>query len=114
MERGRPGRTYILGGPHHTVQQVFGRAGRLAGRRREPIPVPASLLRPPAVGLGILGRVFGALSGPAERLRLAAGVTHLGDDSRARRELGYEPRPLSEGLPDTVRGLLEQLMDEVA
>jgi nucleoside-diphosphate-sugar epimerase len=113
MERGRPGWTYILGGPRHGVREVFTLAGRLAGKRREPFPVPARLLRPAAAGLRALSWPFPVLAGPAERLRLAAGVTQLADDSRARRELGFDPRQLSEGFPDTVRGLLEELMDEV-
>lgn len=113
MERGRAGRTYIMGGPMHTVREVFDTASRLIGRRRDPIPVPAIMLRPVAAAARLLAWPLPMLSGPAERLRLAAGVTQLGDDRRARRELGFDPRPLAEGLPDAVRGLLEELMDEV-
>jgi len=40
-------------------------------------------------------------------LRINAGVTYLGDNAKARRELGYDPRPLDEGLPPT-------LLDEMA
>jgi nucleoside-diphosphate-sugar epimerase len=38
----------------------------------------------------------------AEGLRVVAGVTYLGDNSKARRELGFEPRPLEEGLRETL------------
>lgn len=34
----------------------------------------------------------------AESLRVSAGTTYLGDDAKAHRELGYDPRPLEEGL----------------
>jgi len=112
MERGRPGRTYIIGGPRHTVREVFGRAGRLAGKRRDPLPVPGWLLRGAAAGVGGLSWPFPTLSGAAERLR-ASTVGSLGSDARARKELGFDPRPIAEGLPDTVRSVLEELLDEV-
>ena len=34
----------------------------------------------------------------AEGLRVLAGTTYLGDNGKAKRELGYEPRSLEEGL----------------
>ena len=39
----------------------------------------------------------------SEYLRILAGVTYIGDNSKAKRELGYNPRPLSEGWVETVR-----------
>jgi len=39
----------------------------------------------------------------AESLRVMAGSTYLGDNSKARRELGFRPRALPEGLIDTLR-----------
>jgi dihydroflavonol-4-reductase len=38
----------------------------------------------------------------AEGLRIVAGVTYIGDNAKARRELGYNPRPLREGLKQTL------------
>ncbi len=38
-----------------------------------------------------------------ESLRGAAGVTYIGDNSKARRELGYAPRSLKEGLAETLQ-----------
>ena len=34
-------------------------------------------------------------------------VTQLGSDAKARAELGFRPRSLDAGLPDTVRSLLQ-------
>jgi nucleoside-diphosphate-sugar epimerase len=113
MERGRPGQTYVMCGPAHTLTEVFGIAGRMIGRRRDPLPLPRPVLRAAASVLAVLRYPVPPLGAPAERLRSLAGVTQLGDDSRARRELGFDPRPLQEGLPDAVRALLEELMDEV-
>ena len=39
----------------------------------------------------------------SEGLRVISGVTYLGDNSKAKRELGYNPRPVSEGWVETVK-----------
>jgi nucleoside-diphosphate-sugar epimerase len=44
-----------------------------------------------------------------EFLRINAGVTYIGDNAKARRELGYCPRPLAEGLTDTLRSEMNLL-----
>jgi len=38
----------------------------------------------------------------AEGLRVVAGTTYIGDNTRARHELGWEPRSLQEGLRETL------------
>jgi len=35
-------------------------------------------------------------------LRVTSGVTYLGDNAKARRELGFDPRPLEVGLRETL------------
>ena len=40
---------------------------------------------------------------PAERLRDVAGVTYLGNNGKARGELGFDPRPLEDGLRETLQ-----------
>ena len=49
----------------------------------------------------------------ADRLRVATGVTYLADDAAARREIGFAPRPLDDGLPDAVRALLQDVFESV-
>ena len=39
----------------------------------------------------------------SEGLRVIAGVTYMGDNSKAKRELGYNPRPFREGWGETLR-----------
>ena len=39
----------------------------------------------------------------SEGLRIISGVTYIGDNSKAKRELGYNPRPVSEGWVETVK-----------
>jgi nucleoside-diphosphate-sugar epimerase len=38
-----------------------------------------------------------------ETLRVAAGTTYWASDDKARREIGWNPRPLRDGLTETLR-----------
>jgi nucleoside-diphosphate-sugar epimerase len=102
MEKGRPGETYIVCGPTHTLIEALQLANTLTG-----IPLPRSapplLLKAMSVLMGALERVLPlpALY-TAEGLRVIAGITYIGDNAKARRELGYSPRPLEAGLRETL------------
>jgi dihydroflavonol-4-reductase len=45
----------------------------------------------------------------SEYLRVNAGVTYIGSSAKARRELGFEPSPLEEGLRETLAWEMAQL-----
>jgi nucleoside-diphosphate-sugar epimerase len=45
----------------------------------------------------------------AEGIRSSAGVSYLGSNEKARRELGYAPRTLEQGLPETLAYEMHQL-----
>jgi dihydroflavonol-4-reductase len=109
MQRGQPGETYIVGGPPRELRDALALAGRLAGRKGGPWPLPGRMLRPLAWTARGIGYVVPPVRPAAERLSLGAGGTHLGSDARARRELGFSPRSLEEGMPETVRSLLQDL-----
>lgn len=103
MEKGRVGESYIVAGPRHTFVEAVEIAARIAGvpppRRR----VSPSVLRAVAAVLRPIDRVvpLGGQFSP-EYLGAIAGTTYIGDNAKARRELGYAPRPLEEGLVDTM------------
>jgi nucleoside-diphosphate-sugar epimerase len=44
-----------------------------------------------------------------EGLRSVAGVTYIGSNTKARRELGFDPRPLRIGLEETLRHEMQLL-----
>lgn len=112
MQFGQPGASYIVGGPAHPVAEAIGVVAEAAGRRRRPLGVPPAVVAPAAAVVGALSKVIPAWRPRADRLRIAAGVTYLGDDTRARSELGFAPRPLAEGLPDAARAILEGMLAE--
>lgn len=73
------------------------------------MPAPRLRVGPGVLSAGarLMGVVERAIPVPddysAEFLRINAGVTYIGDNAKARRELGYNPRPLKEGLAETLQ-----------
>lgn len=110
MERGRAGESYIVAGPCHTLVEALAIAQRITG-------VPAPRIHPPRAVL----RALASLAGVAEWVQplpptytrdgliSTAGVTYLADNAKARRELGYAPRPLEDGLRETLAWQMAQL-----
>ena len=90
MEKGVPGESYIIAGSPHLLTEAFEIAEHVTG-----IPAPRFRISPSVL------RFFAAIA-RSERLRDLAGVTYLGSNAKARRELGYVPRPLAVGLRETL------------
>lgn len=103
MERGAPGQSYIIAGPAATLEEALGLAEQITG-------VPAPRLRAAPGMLKAMSRLMGVVERAvpvpdeysAEYLRINAGVTYIGDNAKARRDLGYSPRPLKQGLAETL------------
>lgn len=101
MEKGKSGETYIIAGEPVKVADAFLLASQITGRRA-PMVVPHQMIKL----MSYLARPFDNWlpeSYTSEGLRIVAGVTYLGDNSKAKRELGYNPRPLREGWEQTLR-----------
>lgn len=102
MEQGKPGETYIIAGPPHTLVQAFELAASVTGLPA-PRTIPPGVLRAAAAVMAVVETVVTVPSGyAAESLRVLAGVTYLGSNAKARRELGYDPRPLEVGWRETI------------
>jgi nucleoside-diphosphate-sugar epimerase len=101
MEKGRIGETYIIAGDRYLLSEAFKLASQVSGKR-PPMVAPAQLVKI----MSVLARPFDSILPPSytsEGLRVIAGVTYMGNNSKARRELGYDPRPFREGWEETVR-----------
>jgi dihydroflavonol-4-reductase len=99
--RGRSGERYLLTGANRTLRDFFGDLCRAAGRVLPRFALPAWL----GVGLAQVGRwVVRRREGrpyltPGQARLL--GLYFYFSCEKARRELGYEPRPLAESLAET-------------
>jgi len=101
MEQGENGREYMLAGPAATLADGLRLAARLAGTPG-PVVIPTSVMRVTAAIADVVGRVVPLpATYQAETLRSSI-ATYLGRADRAQRELGWRPRPLDEGLAETV------------
>jgi nucleoside-diphosphate-sugar epimerase len=101
METTASGQTFIIAGESSTLVKLFHLASQITGKRA-PLTMPYLLFR----CLSLIVKPFDKFLPEAytsEGLRVIAGVTYLGDNSKAKRELGYNPRPLRVGLEETLR-----------
>ena len=108
LERGSVGRSYILGGENYSLKRLLDVLASCTGLPKAKLRVPR------AVSLGVAhvsefveGRVFRRHpSIPIEAARMS--TTHMAfDDSRARTELGYAPRPASQAVESSARWFVE-------
>jgi len=101
MQKGVPGETYIIAGEPSTYQEALQIAHHITGKK-SPAMVPYQVLKL----MSYLVKPFDSFMPEiytSETLRTLSGVTYWGDNSKAKRFLGYNPRPLREGLESTLR-----------
>jgi dihydroflavonol-4-reductase len=102
FEKGEIGRRYILGGENLTLAQVLGIVCPLAGRKPPAIRLPAGLVLPIAMIAEAISHVtkrepFVTVDG----VRLARKKMFFSIE-KARKQLGYAPRPAAQGFADAV------------
>jgi nucleoside-diphosphate-sugar epimerase len=103
MERGVPGERYIISGPVHTLTEGLAIAEQITGIPAPRLHPSPRTMRTLAAIMGLVGRIVPLPEMfAAETLRVAAGVTYLGSNAKATRELGFRARPLDEGLRETL------------
>ena len=101
--KGIPGETYILGGENRTLQWILETVAELTGERPPRIRLPHWLVTPLAYVSEGLTRMKG--SGEPritlDGVRMARKLMYFSSE-KARRELGYSPRPAIEALRDAI------------
>ena len=109
LEKGQAGQSYIIAGPVHTLIDFFRTAEAITGVPAPRLHLPPGLIRATAALTSVVEKVI-PLEGTytSEGLRVIAGVTYIGNNAKARRELGFAPRDLREGLTETFAELLEK------
>jgi dihydroflavonol-4-reductase len=103
-ERGTIADRYILGGRNFTLDRLFADLSRLSG-----VPPPVKLPTGVLVGGAEVAERLG-LPSPSSRDEVrSATVWWTYRNTKARRELGFSPRPHEETLEDAVRWQIDQL-----
>lgn len=98
MERGTPGECYIIAGEIMTLENAADIASRLTGVPTPSMRVSSGLIEFMSSVMGVIERVVpieGQYS--VEALR-SLNASYIGSNAKAKRELGYNPRPLEVGL----------------
>jgi nucleoside-diphosphate-sugar epimerase len=104
MDKGRPGETYIIAGPPHRLTEFFALAEQITGIPAPRLRLPPGLLKATAALMSVVEKLVPVPDNfTAEYLRVNAGTTYWGDNSKAKRELGYNPRSLREGMEETLK-----------
>lgn len=110
MQRGKEGESYIIAGPPHTLIAALAMAQKITGVKPPGLHPSTGMMKALAAIMGAVGRVVTLPpSMNAEYLRVSAGVSYLGSNEKAKRELGYSPRSLEEGLPETLEWEMKEL-----
>lgn len=107
-EKGANGRSYILGGENLSLEKLLADLARMTGLPPATRKVPRSLSLAAAwLSEAVEGRLLRRHpSIPLEGARMS--TTRMAfDDSRAREELGYEPRPAIEAIEASARWFVE-------
>ena len=101
-ERGKVGRSYIAGGENYSMQRLLTELAQLTGRRAPTRRVPRSVTLAAAWASEVVeGRLLRRTPHvPLEGARMSTTKMAF-DDTRARTELGYRPRPASEAIAES-------------
>ena len=112
-ENGKPGESYVLAGPALSLKEIAELWARLSGKPAPLAYLPARWLHPLAP-LALAFRDW--LPGWPELLSADAirtmGATYLARADKARRELGWEPRPVEAGMKDALDWIAQKVQDQ--
>jgi dihydroflavonol-4-reductase len=108
MERGKIGGRYVFGGESLRLSRILQLVAAITGRKHLAVAVPGKFAE---FSAGMLEFVSDRItkrppSGTAEGVRIALHASDLSID-RARRELGYVPRPIEPTLRETIAFLMD-------
>lgn len=96
LDRGVVGQSYVLSGPVTTMRDATEIAARIGGHTLPRLKISSGLLR----AMAPLGRFMGQPN-LREVVAASAGVTYWASADKAKRELGFVPREIEQGLRDT-------------
>jgi dihydroflavonol-4-reductase len=102
FDKGTIGESYILAADPVTMKQLVQTTARVAGRDEPKRSMPTAVMRLSAPLGPVVGPLLGFPPNFRELISASDGVTYWASDAKARRELGFAPRALEQGLRDTL------------
>jgi len=108
LERGEFGRRYILGGEDITLREILAIISEITGRPAPKIRLPHNLVLP----IGYISQAWAWLTHGAEPrvtvdgVRMSKKLMYFSSE-KARKALGYNPRPARQALEDAVEWFLQ-------
>jgi dihydroflavonol-4-reductase len=108
-QKGEPGERYILAARNFTFDRLFADLARLSGREHVPVKLPGG---PTLLAVEAMARAGLPLPISPDEVR-SANCWWTYRNAKARKELGFAPRPHEETLEDAVRWQMDQLGDRI-
>jgi dihydroflavonol-4-reductase len=100
-EKGRIGESYLLVGPPTSLREMAELWAQISGRPAPLAYIPAGFLRSLAPLVGEIQKVLALPQLLSQDGAMIMGVTYIGSSEKARRQLGWQPRPLEQGFRET-------------
>ena len=108
LELGRAGECYILGGEDMAMGELLGLVAEAAGRKPPRVKLPIPVLYPLALASEALARIAGIEPIVTRDILAMAKKKMFFSSDKARRELGYAPRPARDAVFDAVAWFRQQ------
>jgi dihydroflavonol-4-reductase len=105
FERGEIGERYVLGGEDMMLREILEEIAALVGRSPPRIRLPRAAVLPIAYIVEFAARIRGARTEPlltVDGLKMSKSLMFFSSE-KARKNIGYSPRPAREALADAVR-----------
>jgi nucleoside-diphosphate-sugar epimerase len=102
FDKGQVGESYLLGGQVGTMDDLYNATAEALGKKPPRAAMPVALAKASAPLGPVLGPILGFPPNMGELVK-TSDVTITFRDDKARRDLGYNGRPLAEGIPETVK-----------
>ncbi|MFN2286221.1 MAG: NAD-dependent epimerase/dehydratase family protein [Anaerolineae bacterium] len=104
-DKGKPGESYIIAGPALTMAEWIGLASEISGKQAPLISIPAAQLLPLKPVIGALEKLVPLPMLICRDSVAILGASYIARAHKARIELGWTPRPLHEGMRETLDAL---------
>ncbi len=97
-DKGQVGESYVFGGEISTLGELVDKVAELSGRKPIKLTMPAWAVKASIPMAPLVTKMMGLPPNLRELIKTSDGVTYWATDAKARRDLGYSPRNLEEGL----------------